>query len=75
MNDLITYKLKEVVLCQDIKLNELDYASKHGQTYSFSKYALPIPMHYQGYMKEPDKLVNELYDVDRGVKFAEKRSF
>ena len=43
MNDLISYKLKEIIQSQDIvKPNELDYKSKRGKTYNFSKYALPI---------------------------------
>ena len=42
-NDLITYCLKKLVKLQDIiKSNELDYTSKHGKTYNFSNYALPI---------------------------------
>ena len=43
MNDLIRAKLKETVKLQDIiKKDDLNYKSKHGKTYNFSKYSLPI---------------------------------
>ena len=43
LSDLIIYEFKEIVQLQDIiKPNELDYTSKHGKTYNFSKYALPF---------------------------------
>ena len=43
MNDLILAKLKEIVELQDIiKKDNLSYKSKHGKTYNFGKYSLPI---------------------------------
>ena len=43
LNDLIIYKLKEIIQLQDIiKPNELGYTSKRVKTYNFSKYTLPI---------------------------------
>ena len=43
MNDLIRAKLKEIVELQEIiKKDGLNYKSKCGKTYSFSKYSLPI---------------------------------
>ena len=43
MNDLIRAKLKEVLEMQDmIKNDDLNYKSKRGKTYNFSKYSLPI---------------------------------
>ena len=43
MNDLICAKLKEFVESQDIiKKDDVNYKSKRGTTYSFSKYSLPI---------------------------------
>ena len=42
-NDLNAHKLKGIIQLQDIiKSNELDYRSRHGKTYNFSKYSLPI---------------------------------
>ena len=42
MNDLIPAKLKEIVEFQDItKKYDLNYKSKCGKTYNFSKYSLP----------------------------------
>ena len=43
MNDLIRAMLKEIIALQDAnKKDDLDYKSKRGKTYSFSKYSLPI---------------------------------
>ena len=43
MNDLICSKLKEIVELQDIiKKDDLNYESKRGNIYNFSKYSLPI---------------------------------
>ena len=43
MNDLIQAKLKEIVELQDIiKKDDLNYKSKRGKSYNFSKYSLPI---------------------------------
>ena len=43
MNDLLRAKLKEIVELQDIiKKDYLNYKSKRGKTYNFSKYLLPI---------------------------------
>ena len=43
MNDLIRAKLKEIAEFQDIfKKDDLNYKSKRGKTYNFSKYSLPI---------------------------------
>ena len=42
MNDLIHAKLKEIVELLDIKKDDLNYQSKRGKTYDFSKYSLPI---------------------------------
>ena len=43
MSDLTIGKLKEIIWLQDIiKPNELDYKSKYGKTYNFSKNFLPI---------------------------------
>ena len=40
LDDLITFRLKEVIRFQDIfKSNELDYKSKCGITYNVSKYS------------------------------------
>ena len=38
LENVIIYKLKKWF----IERNELDYTSKHGKTYNFSKYALSI---------------------------------
>ena len=43
MNDLICAKLKEIVEFLDIIIkDDLNYKSKCGNTYNFSKYSLPI---------------------------------
>ena len=43
MNDLIRDKVKEIANLQDIiKKDYLNYKSKHGKTYNFGKYSLPI---------------------------------
>ena len=43
INDLIRVKLKEVVNLKDIiKRNDLNYELKHGKTYKFGRYSLPI---------------------------------
>ena len=43
MNDLICANVKEIVNLQDIiKKDYLIYKSKHGKTYNFGKYSLPI---------------------------------
>ena len=43
MNNLIRAKLKEIVKLQDIiKKDDLNYQLKHGKTYNFGKYLLPI---------------------------------
>ena len=43
MNDLIRVTLKEIAELQDIiKKDDLNYKSKCGKTYSFSKYSLTI---------------------------------
>ena len=43
MNDLVRAKSKGTVELQDIiKKDDLNYTSKRGKTYSFSKYLLPI---------------------------------
>ena len=43
MNDLIQAKLKEIVELQDIiKKDDLNYKSKRGKSYNFSKNSLPI---------------------------------
>ena len=43
MNDLIRAKLKGIVALQDIiKKDDLNYKSKRGKTYNFSKHSLPI---------------------------------
>ena len=43
LNDLITYKLKEIIQLQDIiKSNELDFKSNHGNIYNFSKLELSV---------------------------------
>ena len=43
MNDLICFKLKEIVKLQDIiKKDDLNYKSKRGNINNFSEYSLPI---------------------------------
>ena len=43
MNDFIRVTLKEIAELQDIiKKDDLNYKSKCGKTYSFSKYSLTI---------------------------------
>ena len=43
MNDLIRAKLKVIFKVQGIiKKDYLNYRSKHGKTYNFGKYLLPI---------------------------------
>ena len=43
MNDLIRARLKEIFELQDvIKKDDLNYKSRRGKTYNFSKYSLPI---------------------------------
>ena len=43
LNDLIVYKLREIVQLQDfIKSNELQYTLKQRKIYNFSEYALSI---------------------------------
>ena len=52
MNDLIRVKLKEIVNFQYIiKKDDLNYKSKRGKTYNFSKYPLPI-VFKEIYMKD-----------------------
>ena len=43
MNNLIPVNLKEIVKLQGvIKKDDLSHKSKHGKTYNFGKYSLPI---------------------------------
>ena len=43
MNCLIRAKLKETIELQDtIKIENVNCKSKHGKTFNFSKYLLPI---------------------------------
>ena len=43
MNGLIRAELKRIIELQDIiKKDDLNYKSKRGKTYNFSKYSLPI---------------------------------
>ena len=43
MNDLVLYKLKEIIKLPDIiKTDELRYRSKRRKVYNFSEYSLPI---------------------------------
>ena len=52
MNDLIRVKLEEIVNFQYIiKKDDLNYKSKRGKTYNFSKYPLPI-VFKEIYMKD-----------------------
>ena len=42
-NDLIIDKLKEIMWLQNnIKLDDLEYTTKRGKRYNFSRYFLPI---------------------------------
>ena len=52
MINLVRVKLKEIVNLQDIiKKDDLNYKSKHGKTYNFSKHLLPIAFN-QIYVKD-----------------------
>ena len=82
LNDLTTYRLKEIIRLQDIiKLNELDYKSKCGTTCSFSKNSLPNDflrdiferkLKLKEAVNEQSKLFNELRGMDGDVKQVEK---
>ena len=79
------YKLKEIEQLQNnIKLEDLDYTTKRGKKYGFSKYSLAIAFSrdlYEGNLsledahKEQSDLVEKLSGIKRGRIVFEKRSF
>ena len=76
MNDLIRAMLKEIIALQDAnKKDDLDYKSKRGKTYSFSKYSLPIvflrdihegQLSIEGADNTQSNFANELKNFDKG---------
>ena len=82
MNGLICAKLKEIVELQlIIKKDDLNYKSKRGKIYNFSKYSLPIAFLidiHEGNlsMEKSDNMqinfANELEKIDKGIKYLEK---
>ena len=78
MNDLIRAKLREIVELRDIiKKDVLNYKSKGGKTYNFSKNSL---IHEENLSIEKadnkgSNFANKLKSFDKGMKINEKRSF
>ena len=82
MNDFICAKLKEIVELKDIiKIDDLNYKSKCGKAYNFSKYSLPIvflrDIHERDLSIEKadnkqSNFANESNNFGRGIKAFEK---
>ena len=85
INDLIRTKLKEIVELQDIiRKDNLNYNSKRGKTYDFSKYTPPMASLrdvHDGNLstkKADDKqsnFANKLKNFNKGIKTLEKKYF
>ena len=75
MNDLICSKLKEIVELQDIiKKDDLNYESKRGNIYNFSKYSLPIIFFRDINEAHLSTEKVELKNFDKAIKKFEKKS-
>ena len=78
MNDLIRAKLREIVELRDIiKKDDLNYKSKGGKTYNFSKNSL-IHEEHLSIEKADNKrsnFANKLKNFDKGIKINDKMSF
>ena len=78
MNDLIRAKLREIVELGDIiKKDDLNYKSKGGKTYNFSKNSLIHEEHLSTEKADNKRsnFANKLKNFDKGIKINEKRSF
>ena len=85
MNDLICFKLKEILKLQDIiKKDDLNYKSKPGKINNFSEYSLPIVFlrdihnRYLSLKGTDDELTNlavEFKNLGKGTKTLEKSIF
>ena len=85
VNDLIIDIVKEIVPLQNnIRLYDLEYTTKRGKRYDFSRYPLPIVflrdipkgnLSIKNADKEQIQIANELKDMGNGKMPGEKKSF
>ena len=85
VNDLIIDIVKEIVPLQNnIRLDDLEYTTKRGKRYDFSRYPLPIVflrdipkgnLSIKNADKEQIQIANELKDMGKGKMPSEKKSF
>ena len=85
VNDLIIDIVKEIVPLQNnIRLDDLEYTTKRGKRYDFSRYPLPIVflrdipkgnLSIKDADKEQIQIANELKDMGKGKMPGEKKSF
>ena len=85
VNDLIIDIVKEIVPLQNnIKLDDLEYTTKRGKRYDFSRYPLPIAflrdipkgnLSIKDADKEQIQIANELKDMGKSKMPGEKKSF